>query len=357
MKHNKKTNILPQDQDQPEHATSADKPSSFKRFAQHRSFKFLQLIVGLALLSLLLRKISLNEIVELFKQSITNWPFLLLAFLIPGVGIIISALRLKLLLKAQGVSLSLPQLCKANLIGSFYNQLLPSTIGGDLARGFWISRVDGFNNTPATTKPIILSFTVIGVDRFIGVIGILLTGLLAAALNPSLIRQSPGLEAFWYVAFMGGFFIALLPFMPARSIGRWFFSFPLLNKLREKAAMIYNALKAYRSCKHYLLAAFLLSLGLQFSIIAQYWVLVRALELAIPFWGLAVIVPIVSLVSMIPLTINGIGIRENMLYAIGSGIGFTISGAVALAYTFLSAKLFWAAIGGILQFTKHSQHK
>ena len=324
--------------------------SSAKRLTQNRFFLIFRLVLGLSLLGILLTRISLNEIFSLFKQSIDNWHLLLLAFMMPGVGIIIGSLRLKTLLKAQDVEISLSQIMKANLIGSFYNQMLPSTIGGDVARGYWISRLQeqGTNKT-SSAQPTLLSFTVIGVDRFIGLIGILFIGLLAAMVAPSIIRQSPGLVAILYMALAGMVFIFALPLIPARSLGRCFFSIPLVSKQREKAVMIYNALKAYNSKKKYLLFAFLLSLGLQLLIIIQYWFLVQALLLGIPFWGLTVLVPIVSLISMIPITVNGIGIRENALYTIGASIGFTISSSVALAYIFLCAQMLWATPGGILQ--------
>ena len=326
-------------------------PAKTKKKSGSAFFKYFRVIAGLSLLSILLGRVSPEEIVQLFKQTAYNWHLILLAYVFPGIGIVISALRLKILLSAQGANLPILQICRANLIGSFYNQVLPSTIGGDVARGYCISNVCKFNGSEKlSTKPTLLSFTVIGVDRFVGVIGILFTGLLVAMTNPELIRQSPGLESVLYIALLGSAFLASLLVIPARSIGRWLFSIPLLHKLRERAAMVYNALKEYRSSKQHLLAAFLLSLCLQFSIIAQYWILVNALELAIPFWGLAILVPIVSLISMIPITINGIGLRENTLYAIGGPMGLTVSGSVALAYTFLLAKILWAILGGILHF-------
>lgn len=324
--------------------------SSAKRLVARRSFQVFRFGFGLSLLGLLLTRISVNEIFRLFGQTMDNWHFLVLAFMMPGVGLVISSLRLKTLLKAQGVEISHSQVMNANFVGSFYNQMLPSTIGGDVARGYWISRLQtpGSNKVSAV-QPALFSFTVIGVDRFVGVIGILVTALLAALAAPSIIRQSTSLEIILVMAVAGVFFIFLLLLIPARSFGKWVFSISLLLRLREKAVMIYNALQAYNSKKSFLLYAFLLSVGLQFSTILQYWFLVQALRLGIPFLGLAILVPIVSFISMIPITINGIGIRENVLYTIGASIGFTISGSVALAYIFLCAKMMWAMPGGIMQ--------
>lgn len=312
-------------------------------------FKYFRIVLGLSLLSLLLSRISLDEILVLFRQTASNWHLMLLACMMPGVGIAISSYRLQVLLQAQGVKLSIAQICKANLIGSFYNQLLPSTIGGDVVRGYWLSNARGFNNSEkVSARPIILSFTVIGVDRFVGVIGVLLTGSLAAMVSPAAIRQSPGLKSVMYCALIGAAILALSPLVPARSVGRWFFSIPLLRNLREKAAMVYNALKEYRSSKRQLLVAFILSVCLQSCVIIQYWLLVNALELAVPFLSLAVLVPVVDVVSMLPLSINGIGLREGALYSMGGPLGLTVSGSVALAYIFLFARMLWATLGGVL---------
>ncbi|MCG7852634.1 MAG: flippase-like domain-containing protein [Methanosarcinaceae archaeon] len=324
-----------------------------KRPSVSRLLTVLRILASGALVWFVLRKISAGELLDVWIRTIDHWPYLVLALAIPAIGVTVSALRLRILLEAQGIRLPLIELCKANLVGAFYNQIFPSTIGGDVARGFWISRLKAFAvEKTAPSESILVSFTAIGVDRVIGAFGILVTGLLAAIVSPSIVRQAPGLGAVLPLVAAGIIALALLPRIPARSAGRWLFSISILRKLREKAVMIYGALKAYRTFRRYLAVAFLLSMGLQLTIIAQYWTLAIALQIGVSLWALAILIPIVTLISMLPITINGIGLRENALYVLGVSLGFNASSAVALAWAFLVCKLFWAMPGALMHLQK-----
>jgi uncharacterized membrane protein YbhN (UPF0104 family) len=308
-----------------------------------------RLCFSAALLWFLFRKISLYELLSFFAQTADHWQYLGVALIMPATGIMISSMRLGYLLKAQGLQLPFLTICRLNLVSGFYNQILPSTIGGDVFRSLWISRVElASEHGNNASDQILTSFTVIGVDRLVGALGILTTGIVAAAAQPTLFQKAANLTGTLPFAAAIAIGCAIIPFLPGRAVGRFLFSIPLISKLRSKAITIYRALKAYNEALGSLLIALFLSIGLQICIILEYWLLARSLQIPIPLWGFAVLVPIVTMISTIPITIGGIGLRENALLALGSPLGLTPSGAIALAWAFLIVKLIWALFGGIV---------
>ncbi len=311
----------------------------------------LRALASATLLWLLLRNVEAAAILRLLGRAVENWPLLLIAAIMPGIGVVIGAWRWKVLLETQGIRAPTIELCKANLVGTFYNQMLPSTIGGDVARIYWVSTVTATTRRDglAAERRTLVNLTVVGVDRIVGMVGILATGLLAALLSPAIAQQVPGLWVILIIAGIGTIGVALLPHLPARSIGRRIFSVSLLARARDRAATIYRALKAYQGKRRPLFGAFLLSLCMQLNIIVEYWLLSAALGIGLSVWELAVLVPIVSMISMIPITINGIGLRENALNTLGVSFGLNPENAIALAWSFLALKIMLAAFGGLIQ--------
>ena len=137
-------------------------PVAKARAALRRWASWIRFAVSAGLIYLILLQTSLAEIAGLVEQSLERWPVLLVALLLPGIGVGISALRWGVLLNGLGARPRLRSLYYAILVGTFFNQVLPSTIGGDVARGLLLQRSIG----SAT-----LSLAVVGLDRLIGVLG------------------------------------------------------------------------------------------------------------------------------------------------------------------------------------------
>ena len=91
-------------------------------------------VVSGSLIYWIVRGSNLGEIFMAVRSA--NTPLLLLGFSLNFVGIYVSAHRWRVLLKAQGVNVSFPFLLKSYLVGIFFNNFLPSTIGGDAVRAY-----------------------------------------------------------------------------------------------------------------------------------------------------------------------------------------------------------------------------
>jgi glycosyltransferase 2 family protein len=291
-----------------------------------RWLPWLKPVASLALLWFVLQQTSSTALLASFQNAADRWPYLAFGVVVLVLTVLSSVSRWRVLLSSLGRSPRWRALFSAFMVGAFFNQFLPSTIGGDIVRGWWL-RED--------VKSGALSIAVVAVDRFFGLIGLCALGLAAAAIQPDAVRRLP---AFWIVVGMVcagclGFWILTRPI--TANFARTLSFFPLVDRVQEKAQVAYRGLRTLSQSRQTLLEALGLSLIVQFLIVAQYLVLSTALGLSINLWELAVLVPIVTVITWLPVTINGIGLREVSLVALSNNFGMVPSEAIALAWLFL----------------------
>src|SRR5665647_389631 len=147
---------------------------SFYKKHKKKIFTVLRIVVSVGLIAYLIQSQfkDFKTILSLIKA--VNVPILLAAASIHIFGVWISAVRWQLLLKTQGVRVSQGYLSSSFLIGSFFNNILPTSIGGDIFRSVDIAAKTGIS--------IGKSASVLVMDRFAGII--------SAALYLSLIHIS-----------------------------------------------------------------------------------------------------------------------------------------------------------------------
>jgi uncharacterized protein (TIRG00374 family) len=299
----------------------------------------LRIAVSVILLTLLLRRITLAELGESFARALANWPLLLAAFAVPLAGIAVAAVRWRMLMDVQGVHIPVRRFWMALLVGTFFNQTLPSTLGGDLARGVWVTK-------PGESP--IANLAVVTLDRAIGVFSLCLLALVCALASPAIRQLVPGLWMVPASVAAIALALALLATRHARSLGDRLFSRGVLRRYRDKAILVFDTLRAYRGQKAVLALAVVLSIGLQLIIVTQSVLLATALDLQIPMRELALIVPVVTLVSLLPVTVNGLGLREGAFAVLGASIGISAADAVALGWLTVAGALIYGIWGATL---------
>jgi len=300
---------------------------------------WIRVAISAGLIYLVLRQTSLAEIGVVLGQTLDRWPFLIVATLLPVLGTLFAVFRWRVLLGGLGARPGIASLYRATLVGSFFNFFLPSTIGGDVMRSWWVQR---------TLGSAVLSLTVVGLDRLVGFVGICAVGLIALALRPSLMTGLPYMLVGAAVITLGVAGLAGLYHPAAVALGRWMFSRPVLRLARDKVATAYRGLVGLRHAKSRLFAGFLFSLALQAMIILQYFAFSRALQADVSLSDLGVLVPVVMLVTLLPITINGIGLRETALTVVGAAFGLAAEDAITMAWMFLGVHLLYAVIGGLI---------
>jgi uncharacterized protein (TIRG00374 family) len=316
-----------------------------------RVIHILRCFVSIGLLWFLLRKIEFIKLLEIMKQSLNQWPMLVIACLTPVLGLVIAALRWKILLAAQNFCLSLMVLLKAVLIGAFFNQLLPSTIGGDVARSYWISKLLRPTTSSPKANSILNMLTIVALDRFIGLIGICAICIFVFLARHTLIYRFPGVWLGIITITISMLVASVLVYILLRLMtGNPSFNNRPLSLVKEKTQSILSIIEKFRDTKPTLIFALMLSITLQGLIIIQYYLLSVAFNVNISLWDLSFLIPMVTLISLLPVTINGIGLRENALAALGVMFGINPGEAILLAWSFLAISMSYALFGGALQF-------
>ncbi|MFQ5745738.1 MAG: YbhN family protein [Gemmatimonadota bacterium] len=295
--------------------------------------------VSLVLIGWILGRSNLHGVWDALSSAD---PFpLLFAWGLLALGYLLRITRWRYLLRALEVRASLGYLFRSFMVGVFFNQLLPSTIGGDTVRGYDSWRA-------GTSKP--GAVAVIFVDRFLGLFA--LVGFAVAAVFVADTELAGRLGRFptivaglailmllvAWVAFLSP--ASLLPrsgvkrLLPGPRLRRW------LKGGKEAFAM-------FRREKRILLGGLLVSICVQGLVIAFHMTIARSLGLAIPAREFFLIIPVATLVMMLPISINAIGIRENVYAFLFGFYGLGEEQALAFAWLVLGIVLLNAVLGGL----------
>lgn len=308
------------------------------RKPRSRAAVALRLGISAALIAWILRQAPLGEVLAAYRSADVR--MVLLAMALSPLGYWSSVSRWRLLIRSQGGDASFGFLARSFVVGIFFNNLLPSTIGGDTVRAIDTART-GVDRATAVA--------IVVVDRFIGLLALLLFAGVGLLLSGSLTEQVPALYA-WVagIAALLGLIAALL-FLPSRRapdlLARLGGRLPKGGGLVMKLS---SALFAFQGRGAVLAKAFGYSLVLQTLVVLNGWLLAKALHVPISLPYFFLIVPLVVFAMMIPVSINAIGVRENVWAFFFAAFGVASAKAVAVAWLDYGLVLIHALVGGAL---------
>lgn len=305
---------------------------------------FLRVLVSLVFLGLLVYFIR-DEIPTILKtlQNVDR-PLFLTAVTIFLTTVVILAKRLQLIFAAEEVNIDLGVACNLTFIGYFFNNFLPTSVGGDIVKAMCASRITGHPGKSVTS---VLMDRIFGLFTFILIPSVSL--FFVHEMNPKVQTVVYSFLAFSIVSFVLLF---------NRSVARQFrFVESLLNRIRlgSKARRIYDGLHNFRNHKGVIVRAMLLSMVSQsVGLLAVYLlgVALGAPRETLPYFFL--LIPVVHLISMLP-SLNGLGIREvAYVYFLKSHIGTEKAAAIGILW--LALLIFLSLIGGLIYLFRHDYH-
>jgi uncharacterized protein (TIRG00374 family) len=150
--------------------TTSDDPSPPSR-ARSLAITAIKAAVSIGLLALLLSRVDVGRLWTVARQASPAW--LAAALLLYFAMVLASAVRWGVLLRAQHVRLSYGFLTQSFLVATFFNNFLPSNIGGDVVR---------ITDTAKAAGSKTLATTVVLIDRGIGLLGLALMAATGASL-------------------------------------------------------------------------------------------------------------------------------------------------------------------------------
>lgn len=295
--------------------------------------------ISIALMVWILQGVDLTETLAIIGSA--NVFVLLFAFLFKLFGYYISAIRWRLLLRAQGADASIPFLIGSYWVGFFFNNILPSSIGGDVIRVYdsWRSGADR-----AT------ALTVIFVDRFQGILALMFIVLVMLLIPSPLTANIPLTGLGVFLGLIGMLVLCWLIFVTPRTLSNWVgrIEWKPVQKISATLGKIAIAFEVFQKKKRVLFNALWLSFLLQINVVVYHYIVAVALNLDVPFYSYFITIPVITLVITLPISINGIGVREQLFIAFFAA--FAVPKTEALAYSLLlyAILLIQGLIGGLV---------
>jgi uncharacterized membrane protein YbhN (UPF0104 family) len=290
----------------------------------------IKILISAALLYLALRKVNLSDLVSRINIASLGW--IGMAIAMTFLQIFVGVLRWREISAECGAPLATRQAMRFNLIGAFFNQTLPSSIGGDAVR-LWLVARGGAGWRAATYS--------IFVDRAIGLIALAIIIVASLPWSYSLIRDPNGRSALLFVDFAalaGGVGFLVLGRLPW--LKRWWGTHHL-----HACSVIAN--RVIFSRKHGPKIA-VLSVLVHVLAVVIAWCVVQSIAAPVVFGQIFQLVPPVMLITMLPISIAGWGVREATMGLAFGYAGLMTNEGVNVSLLFGAVSFIVGAFGGLV---------
>jgi uncharacterized protein (TIRG00374 family) len=255
-----------------------------------------------------------------------------LALALLVAGLVLSAVRWTILLRAGGANVGLPRTTHLYFVGYFFNTMLPTTVGGDVVRALALR----------DAAPLAVVGGSILLERLLGFACLLGLGIAASfALEGAAPARLPlAIAGALYAGALAALFLVRWPKgTPRSNEGR-------LRRAARSLARVAGETKTFGAHRKAIAAGIVLSFVWQVGLIVVNAVLSRGMGGVCPLSSLFVLVPVVQALAMIPISVGGLGVRE-----VGYAEFFRIAGldpaeGAALGFAWLAASSALALIGG-----------
>ena len=295
----------------------------------------LKFVVSITLIYFLIKKVGVAQFTEDLKNL--NLYYLFWAFLFNFISTLIQAERLRIIVNGQSIKMNYLKAYKFNLISTFFGIFLPTVIGGDVVKMALLSSHSGKRA---------VSIGVVTIDRVIGTYALVVVALIGGIVGRKYLTNNIVLYT------VDAFIIAFLTLLTLNIKGiwenLWKFIEPKFGKKISSINTFVHTLQSYSIFNSYFLKAFIWSLFFYMAIVTSSYFVSLSLGLIINPLVFFVFVPLLSLASMAPISISGIGVREGVSVVFFSTMGISSSLGVLLSFIPFVLKMIMGFVGGII---------
>jgi len=295
---------------------------------------FAKTCVALFLFYLILRGLDIKKFVGNLRN--VELSFCLLVCLLYPINLMVSSGRLKYLLHGYHLTIRVKKAFDLNWIAGFFNNFLPTSIGGDIYRVLYLNRQ--YPGQPAQVVSSIM------LDRGLGLLAMLILACLTSPVFIGTLMRDTWLTA---VLYSGALLVTAVTLfvlfsnhnfrLPRRS------RVDLINRLTNGFNILINY-PDKKSLTNALLTSFLYTIVMVLS----YYLLFRAFHNDISFLTLLFVIPIVSLAGLVPISVNALGITEGVGIILFSQLGFEPELILSILLTGRVLLTLCSATGGTL---------
>lgn len=297
----------------------------------------LKILISFFLFYIILGQVDFNLVIENIKIMNVNYIVLVIFLII--LNYLVSSVRWKyLILDAKNKKITVMLLAKFYFIGSFFNNFMPTSMGGDVYKIFALSKVVK-SKTNAFTSTFIERFTGMIALVLISYIGLIKTMSTWIDLLPEFVRENIYYVNFVKFSIFVGFWAGTV------------FAFFLLKAFSNKIGFfkkILDSFLQYKDNKRVILNAILTSFVVQIlAILSQYFVF-SALSVELPLFHAIAVFPVITLAGFFIPSLNGLGIQDALFIQFFSIVGVSSDVALTASIMYHFSRLFVSLIGGVL---------
>jgi uncharacterized protein (TIRG00374 family) len=282
-------------------------------------FAIVKVVVTVLLFFYIFQKVDFHQFGATLHHA--RLEILLFGFAVLWIGHFICIYRWRMLMRPLMPVLTLGQLFGIYCIGLFFNLTFPTVVGGDVVKMYYAGK---------PSKSYAQSFAATFLDRDAGLFAMMIIACAAILIYPV---DVPGIAVsliVWcaFFAFVLGNIGIFTPYFHRILTG--LLKRMNLGKIAKKVDTISNAFQIMGRHKGVLLGSLVISFLNQLLVIAVTWIMALGLRMNISFAYFLIFVPVITLISMIPVSLNGMGLREYAFMSLFGAVGVLPESCIAL---------------------------
>ena len=297
----------------------------------------IKIIVSAGLLILIFSRIDIHQAWEQFQNL--SLPFVGFALIFYTGLQILSCFRWLVVLNSSNYSVPMSSLLSSYFAGMFLNTFLPGALGGDVYRVYRVGKY--IKDSEAAIVSVFL-------ERFTGLVA--LSALAVFALPPALEVLGRWDILLLFFACVGALVGAVLLIVSPKLL-RWMepsMRWLKMESIVVKFARIQTLLLQFSRNRQALAKSMGLSFLLQLGIVYYHYLVAQQLKISISFLELLVFIPIIVVVTLLPISLGGLGLKEGLWVYLFSRIGLTTEQALLLSLTITLLGWLLSLPGGII---------
>ena len=252
---------------------------------------------------LLLWVVSRYEVSKLLEADLGMMGLAVGTFILSNF---LGAFQWQKLLRGQNIDFPYKRAVNLFFIGLFFNNFLPSSLGGDVVKVYSLSRVEKRGR-----EGLVATF----VDRFAGLFLLSLFALVSSTWLLATGGQAVKQDILVYIAVVFVIFILATVFLFSRRIGRLVYEVFLARfnplGLKDRFRRGHEFFHTYRHQYRLAVQVFLLSLAIQLARVAVHYFCALSIGFDISFIYFLLFVPLIAMAAVIPISFGGLGVRES----------------------------------------------
>ncbi len=257
-----------------------------------------------------------------------------------SLGLLMTFLSVRkwlILVKAQGITASFPRLFCLYMVGYFFNNLLPTNVGGDVIRAYELGKSEGKKQEAIAS---------VFMERFTGLTTLILFAVLAVALEQQYLSDSR-LVAALGLAFVG--YLAIVGIVFNRSVilymEKWVPK-KVIGSTVEKVQQCQEAIYLYKRHGLDMMMSLIYSILFYLTAILLVYVGCLVFDVEVPLSTLVTAVPVMYIVFMMPISVGGIGLQEWTFLVVLGMIGVPAAVALSVGLLCRAREVSFSIVGG-----------